>query len=194
MKNKQNTVSVKYSNFDFTQLNDEIVSVRLVNIEPVCDKENVVVNYRLMLELEGIENAVVRCLMYNVGKDGLKSSIRTVTALQLEALGAIKKTQKTLPSGKVIDTGYCEIDESGLNKYIGREYQARVAVMNEIKDGRAFSWVLLIPAGCDGQLVENIREMRERAKASKDVLDEDSTVSFDRLRDSELRDITGEGW
>lgn len=190
---KTRETSIKLNQFDFTQLQGEDVEVTFLDAQPITDKEESIINYKLLFMVEGIENALVSYTLYKLNKDNDAVGLKQVTALQLNALGVLEEETKTTKSGLVIKTGIVKFDPDNLPMLEGKRYNARLFVIDSITNGKTIKWVLLLPKNADTSILERIREQAEKSKY-EDVLDNDKTVSFDSLRDNELSDISGQGW
>lgn len=190
---KTRETNIKLNKFDFTQLQGEDVEVTFLDAQPITDKEESIINYKLMFIVEGIENALISYTLYKLNKDNDAVCLKQVTALQLNALGVLEEETKTTKSGLVIKTGIVKFDPDDLRMLEGKTYNARLFVIDSITNGKTIKWVFLLPKNADTSILERIREQAEKSKY-EDVLDNDKTVSFDSLRDNELSDISGQGW
>ena len=184
---------IKLNKFDFTQLQGEQVKVTLYNIERITDNTGLVINYNLFFIVEDMDNAIIKYTLYKLNKDNEQIGFKQVTALQLVALNAIQEQTRKLKSGKEIKTGKVLFNPENLYHEIGTSYYAKLYVIDSIINNKQVSWQLLLPENADTSILERIAQQAELSKHT-DILDTDNTVSFDRLRDSELSDLTGNGW
>lgn len=193
MKNTKNTneITARMGKFDFSQIVNEELNWTLYDVEIEANEDKTAKNYILSFCPVGLENAVVKYRLFNVDKDGLAKGYRLTTALQLTALGAIKEETYKLPSGKIIKTGTVKLDPLSLFRFKGKTYPAKCYIVPSVINDKQIDWVLIIPENPNNEILEKIRLAISKAD-EKDNKPE--TVSFDRLRDSELYDISGNDW
>ena len=154
-------ITIKANKFNFEQVAEKKINIYVKDLENIVDNDKTIINYNLVLSVEDIPNAIIKYKLFNTDKNGYAINIKPVSALQLNAIGILKKEKIN-----GIDTGMVEIDTDEIRKKIGTHYQAKLHIVEgyDSEKEKKYNWYFIIPIKADTAILTQIMQAIEEKK------------------------------